>query len=347
MVRTEPKVAIVLATFNGEQFLAEQLQSLCDQTFAGWQLWVRDDGSDDATRDILRSAAADDSRIHIVQDHLGRLGSAHSFGELLRRVTEIEPDYVFLCDQDDVWLPHKVARQLAVIQASEREAGCDRPVLVHSDLAVVDAELRPVHASFMRHLRQRPETAGPLPTLLVQNFVTGSTIVINRSLLKLALPFPVEVVLHDWWLGLVAAAAGKLRFVPEPLVMYRQHPANQVGAIGFWRRLADVLGTGQRGFCDQQDRLRRSVKQVAALERRLHERMLAVTGLQHENVRGSLDLVRRYLALFDADRSRWRRPWGVLNLRIGRQMWLKQAAFLMQVGLLPHSVDPHNQRRAA
>jgi glycosyltransferase involved in cell wall biosynthesis len=347
MIRSTPKVAIVLATFNGGQFLIDQLQSLSEQSFAGWQLWVRDDGSADATCDILRRAVDDDSRIHIVEDNLGRLGTARSFGELLRRVSKVGVDYVFLCDQDDVWRPDKVARQLNALRAAETDVGCDQPVLVHSDLAIVDAELRPVAPSFASHLRLRPESTEPLRTLLVQNFVTGSTIAINRPLLELALPFPDDVILHDWWLGLLAASAGELRYLAESLVMYRQHLSNQVGAIGFWKRLADVLSTGQRGFQNQQERLLQSVKQGAALECRLCERLSAAGGALHETVRGNLDLVRRYLSLFEACRSRWQRPWGVLNLRIGRQMWLKQAAFLMQVGLLPHPVDPNNRRRAA
>jgi glycosyltransferase involved in cell wall biosynthesis len=346
-MRTEPQVAIVMATFNGERFLAEQLQSLRDQSLTDWQLWVRDDESEDATRAMLRRAAEGDSRIHLVDDKLGRLGPARNFGELLRCVSEVRPDYVCLCDQDDVWLPHKLARQVAAIQAAETRAGRNRPLLVHSDLALVDADLRPLRPSLVKHLRLCPETAEPLRTLLVQNFVTGSTIVINRSLWELALPFSGAVVLHDWWLALLAAAAGELHFIPDPLVNYRQHPGNQVGAIGLGRRIGEVIGRGRRGFDDRQDRLQRSVAQAAALEERLRTRLVNLAASSSQTARSACQLIQRYLALFSPSRPAWQRPLGMLNLRVGRQMWLKQAAFLFQVAMLPPAGDEPTDRRAA
>jgi glycosyltransferase involved in cell wall biosynthesis len=341
MVRTAPKVAIVLATWNGGQFLPDQLRSIQQQTFTDWQLWVRDDGSDDATCDLLQSFAAADSRIQIVRDDLGRLGCAGNFGELLRRVSGNQPDYVFLADQDDVWLPHKLARQLEVAQATEREAGCDRPLLVHSDVTAVDADLRPVHTSLVRHLGLRPETPQPLRTLLVQNYVTGCATVINRALLELALPFPDNVVLHDWWLAQCAAAAGELRFVPEPLVMYRQHASNQIGACGAWRKLTTVATRGWRGFQDQMELLQRGVAQVRTLEQRVRDR------LAPDSIRDSMEILDGYLDLFEPHHSRWHRPGRLLNLRIGRQMWLKQAALLVQIGLLPPTGERANDGRAA
>ncbi|MBI5758202.1 MAG: glycosyltransferase family 2 protein [Planctomycetales bacterium] len=341
MGRTAPKVAIVLATWNGGQFLPDQLRSIQQQSFADWQLWVRDDGSDDATCEVLQSFAAADSRMHVERDDLGRLGCARNFGELLRRASENQPDYVFLADQDDVWLPHKVARQLAVAQAAECEAGRDLPLLVHTDASAVDADLQPVHASLVRHLGLRPETPEPLRTLLVQNFVTGCATVINRALLELALPFPDTVVLHDWWLAQCAAAAGELRFVSDPLVMYRQHASNQVGACGAWRKMTTIATRGWQGFRDQQDLLQRGVAQARSLDQRLRDRFAT------DSIRAATDIVGGYLDLFEPHHSRWHRPGRLLNLRIGRQMWLRQAALLVQVGLLPPAGERSNDGRAA
>lgn len=341
MVRTAPKVAIVLATWNGGQFLPDQLRSIQRQTFTDWQLWVRDDGSDDATCELLQSFAAADSRMHIVRDDLGRLGCPRNFGELLRHVSGNQPEYVFLADQDDVWLPHKLARLLAVAQAAERETGLDRPLLVHSDVTVVDANLKPVHASLVRHLGVRPQTPQPLRTLLVQNFVTGCATVINRALLELVLPFPDTVVLHDWWLAQCAAAVGELRFVPEPLVMYRQHASNQVGSRSTWRKLATIATSGWQGFRDQQEVLLRGVAQARSLKQRLRDRFAS------DSIRLPTDTLGGYLDLFEPHHSRWHRPGRLLNLRIGRQMWLKQAALLVQVGLLPHDGERANDGRAA
>jgi hypothetical protein len=150
--------------------------------------------------------------------------------------------------------------------------GSGTPILVHSDLAVCDANIKLIAPSFWKFQRLNPQVAA-FSRLLVQNNVTGCTVLINRALADLAFPVPREAVMHDWWLALVASAAGKIGFVPKPLVRYRQHGANQIGAVsgsllGAIRRLQKV---------DPRNSLRLGQRQAQAF----CERFKAVPGMKH------------------------------------------------------------------
>ncbi|UFP95970.1 glycosyltransferase family 2 protein [Gloeobacter morelensis] len=222
-------VEILLATYNGEPFLAEQLDSLRAQTWSDWQLQVRDDGSQDGTLTILKHYCGLDPRIVLVEPDGRRLGACGSFAELLQRS---RADYLMFCDQDDRWWPQKIATTLEAMRTAERtRSRC--PVLVHSDLAVVDAQMRPLSPSFWKYQSLDPHRAR-LQHLLVQNVVTGCATMINAPLRALALPIPVAAaVMHDWWLALVAAAFGQIASIERPLVDYRQHQRNRLGAKRF------------------------------------------------------------------------------------------------------------------
>jgi glycosyltransferase involved in cell wall biosynthesis len=228
-------VGIVLSSFNGAGYVAEQVESIRRQTFADWVLLVRDDGSSDETRAIIERAAARDSRIVLLGDELGNLGSVRSFATALEHALGLGLSYVALADQDDVWYPDKIERQLARLRSRERERGEHVPLLTHSDLAVVSADLALIHPSFRRFQRLGEHPAQPLRKLLVQNYVTGCATMVNRALLEAALPVP-DVPVHDWWLALCAGAFGEVLYDPVPTLAYRQHAGNLLGARG-WRRV--------------------------------------------------------------------------------------------------------------
>jgi hypothetical protein len=107
------------------------------------------------------------------------------------------------------------------------------PILVHLDLDVISEQLERIHPSFMGYQGLTHESRDPLRVLLTQNFVTGCATAINRPLLELATPLPVDVIMHDWWLALCAAACGRIEYLPHALFQYRQHDANQIEAEGF------------------------------------------------------------------------------------------------------------------
>lgn len=226
-------VSVALCTYNGEQFIEAQLQSLARQTVQPDELIITDDGSQDGTMEIVRAfAAGAPFRMRIFQ-HEHPLGVVANFSEA---VGYCEGDYIALCDQDDVWLPDKLARELDLLQRYEAQYGREYPVLAHSDLCVTDAGLRCKAASLMRFqgIRNEETAQGALSVLLVQNYVTGCTMVFNRALKQRVWPFPPEAVMHDWWIALVAAAVGRIAFVDDALLLYRQHEDNQVGAKSFF-----------------------------------------------------------------------------------------------------------------
>ena len=219
---------MVLSAYNGERHIAEQIESIRAQRFADWTLIVRDDGSTDNTVEIIESFAKRDPRISLVSDKRGNIGPWASFGELLAIARERGAEYVFLADQDDVWHPVKIAEQWALMDAHEKINGTHQPVLVHSDLKVVDDDLQEIHSSFREFQRSSYDPSDPLSTLLIHNAVVGCTIGVNRALLDFALPIPAGAW-HDWWLALSAAATGVIDSTQSPSVLYRQHSHNVVG----------------------------------------------------------------------------------------------------------------------
>ncbi|WP_170130878.1 glycosyltransferase family 2 protein [Deinococcus yavapaiensis] len=221
---------IVVATYNGAPFLSAQLDSLLPQLgLAGW-ITIRDDGSSDDTSSLIEDYARQyPAHIRVLSG--APSGSARdNFGLLLQNATA---DYVFCSDQDDVWLPDKVERLLRVMLEHEISLGPSTPLLVHSDLLVVNDNMHILANSLWRYQKLDPTWGNSFALLLTQNVVTGCAMLVNRALLEAALPVPIQAVMHDWWLALVACALGRVVAVPEPLVYYRQHGQNDVGAKRF------------------------------------------------------------------------------------------------------------------
>jgi rhamnosyltransferase len=228
-------ICIILATYNGAPYIEEQIESIQAQTCQDWILLVRDDGSTDGTVGILASLAAEDERINVLDEtRVSSGGAVQNFGRLMEVGLETESCIFFLCDQDDVWEPHKLEAQIQEFPYLGREASS---VLVHSDLAVVDAELNSIHTSMVDHMALDVCPSQPFGYLLSRNFVTGCATACNRRLLKEALPIPEGAIMHDWWLAIVASINGTILFKNEPLVNYRQHMTNTIGARGFWQGL--------------------------------------------------------------------------------------------------------------
>lgn len=225
--KTKP-LLIMMATYNGGKFIEEQLASLRSQSYTNWRLWVRDDGSNDGTVEIIRRFSAQEERVRLLEPDGIRKGAGGSFSSLLARFS-LESGYLMFCDQDDVWLPNKIEITLAKMQEMEARFGMEMPLLVHTDLAVADSELNILAPSFW-HYQGLSANVNGLHRLLVQNNVTGCTVMVNQSLATLADPAPSQAIMHDWWLAMVAAAFGKVGYVSQPTMLYRQHGANDIGA---------------------------------------------------------------------------------------------------------------------
>ena len=222
----EPRVAILLATYNGASWLRAQLDSLLRQTRDDWVLYWRDDGSGDGTIAILQEFGerAGQGRCVQVSEPPGRLGATGNFLALLRSVVDTlaERDMVAFADQDDVWLPQKLDRGVAAL----RKAPTDEPILYCARQILVDARLQRLCVS---DPLSRPTG---FPAALTQNVATGCTVMLNRPGARLvAASRPSTGTLHDWWAYLVVTAAGgRLVQDEEPVVLYRQHKLNLVGA---------------------------------------------------------------------------------------------------------------------
>ena len=213
---------ILLSTYNGARFLPEQLDSIGRQEgdFPRTLFW-RDDGSTDGTPELLRAIRLPGCRVLEATALTGRLGAARSFHALLAASPEAR--FHAFCDQDDVWLPDKLARAIARLGTVPEEV----PALYCGRQQLVDAGLRPTDLS---PLPRRPPG---FANALVQNIATGCTVVLNAAArrLMLAAPPPPPGSLHDWWCYLlVSGAGGGVLFDPEPCILYRQHGANVVGA---------------------------------------------------------------------------------------------------------------------
>lgn len=223
--------SILLATFNGAEYLPFLLSSFESQTCRPGRLISRDDGSEDATLNMLKSfRVASPELLTIIEDNYGRLGPVGNFTNLLRHA---DSKYLLLSDQDDVWLPDKISKTLFTMRATEEKFGADTPILVHTDVCVVDRDLQPIAPSFWKYQKLNPKLGMSLNRLMPQNVVTGCTVMINRSLAKLAAPMPEDAIMHDWWLALVAALFGQVVYLDEQTLLYRQHDNNSVGARGW------------------------------------------------------------------------------------------------------------------
>ena len=225
---TDPCVRILVPTYNGGRYLSALLDSLLAQDHPNILITLSDDGSTDDTLCIVEAYAKKDPRRIIHYQSGLRFGCAEKhFMHLLSRYCDTP--YIMFCDQDDVWHPDKVSKTLAQMEKTELSA--DIPTLVHTDLRVVDANLQQISPSFCHHSGIDGNRLA-LNQLLVQNVVTGCTVMINRSLALLAnaQPTPDIMRMHDWWLALLASACGNISFLNEATIDYRQHGNNSVGA---------------------------------------------------------------------------------------------------------------------
>ena len=239
-------VSILLAAYNGEAFLPAQLASLRAQTCTAFRVLWQDDGSTDGSAALLEALSRQDSRFLPAARQGQHLGAIGNFLSLL---AQDDAPCSALCDQDDCWHPDKLERGLAALQAAEARYGADTPLLVHHDCRVVDSDGRELHASFFRHQGWDAQ-ATTLPRLLVQNNVTGCTCLMNAALRRLVVQHAdaQQLFMHDWFIALTAAAFGQIVCLDTPLLDYRQHGNNVMGAspTGLLRRSVDALTAPKR-----------------------------------------------------------------------------------------------------
>jgi glycosyltransferase involved in cell wall biosynthesis len=224
MVRA--KVSILLSTYNSEAYLSEQIDSVINQTTKDWILYIRDDGSSDNTISLIEDYCRRYDNIIFLKDGLANLGSKKSFINLL---TQVDSSYYMFCDHDDVWLPFKIEKTLNKMLETE-SAHPGKPVLIFTDLIIVDNNLNILNNSMWTYQKTNPEHAKDFYLLSVSNPVTGCTVMINQRAKEISLPMSQKSLMHDLWIALKVSYYGNVDFISEPTVLYRQHANNVIGA---------------------------------------------------------------------------------------------------------------------
>ena len=220
-------VEILMAVYNGEKYIGEQIDSILSQTYQNWFLVIRDDGSTDETVDIIgHYIRQHPQKIKLISGNGNHIGSSMSFSRLLEHSEAV---CIMLCDQDDVWLPDKINLSLQKLRELEEKYGNQRPLLVFTDLVVVDSGLNVIHDSFWDYQRINPDRTAA-NQLIVENVVTGCTMMMNAALRRIVRAIHPNAIMHDQWIALVCSVFGAMDYVKTPTVLYRQHGVNQLGA---------------------------------------------------------------------------------------------------------------------
>lgn len=249
-------VTILMATYNGEQYILEQLESLRKQDYRNWKLIIGDDNSKDRTLEIISKFQQDcPNQIEVIRNNPPTGSAMKNFMSLLKKA---DTPYIMFCDQDDVWEPHKIRVTLECMKQLEKKQ--DIPILVHSDLAVF-SEKGVISESFFAY--QNLPTKSSLHSLIIQNSVTGCTMMINRCLQERMMEVDdyKNVIMHDYWAALIAAVYGKIGFVENHTMYYRQHNHNSVGAKASKSPLY-LIGRLREGRRSYKEQMKKSMMQI-------------------------------------------------------------------------------------
>ena len=203
-------ISVCMATYNGEKYLKEQLDSILKQIKSSDELIISDDGSTDSTRIIIKEYQQEYKNIYLINGP--KMGVQKNFENALKKS---KGDIIFLSDQDDVWMDDKVNEVLEAFQNPN-------VVLILHDAQIVDQNGQVIENSFFEH---RGSKSG-LCKNLWKNSYLGCCMALRRSVLECSLPFPPKIEMHDWWIGLIGEMMGEVRLIDKPLLKYRRHGEN-------------------------------------------------------------------------------------------------------------------------
>lgn len=211
------RVLVLLSTYNGEQYLEEQLNSVLAQQEVDLRMLIRDDGSKDRTLEILQNYAEKDSRLQVYSGP--NKGASGSFFELIEKAGDA--DYYSFCDQDDVWDPEKLLEGIKLIKSRKTES----PILYYSNLKIVDENLK-----YYRMAHSSPHVLDNKYSAIVGNMASGCTMILNKTAMELIQSrIPESCEMHDWWIYLVCSFFGQLVYDMNGYIKYRQHSDNYAG----------------------------------------------------------------------------------------------------------------------
>jgi len=254
-------ITIIMAVYNGQEYIREQLESLKDQTYTEWRLVIRDDRSSDKTAEIVKKFSDEVEQEVIFKVNEKPSGSAKNNFALLINDAK-ESDYVMFCDQDDIWKKDKIEITFNKMKQVEERYGRDFPLLVHGDVEVID-ENGNINADSMFEM-SHINADSKLPQILIQNHVTGCTMMCNKKLIAGISEYASSeyIIMHDYLAALYASVFGKIEVIKKPLLSYRQHSGNSVGAknnnnpVYLLKRLAN----GRKSYKEAMETSRNQVK---------------------------------------------------------------------------------------
>ncbi|MCI8309004.1 MAG: glycosyltransferase [Clostridia bacterium] len=224
------KINILMATYNGRRYVAKQVESILNQTYQDFRLIISDDCSTDSTLKILEEYEAKDRRIEIFRQGQN-LGVVANFEFL---ISKVRSEYFMFANQDDIWLPDKIEKSMKKIESDNLD-------LVYTDLEVVDSRLKQIYPSYwaFKGLDYRIKKYNNFESLYLNNFVTGTTMLVKSKWINEFMPIPncSKYVLQDYWVALIVSQSGKIGFIDEATVKYRQHTNNQIGAKNKFEKL--------------------------------------------------------------------------------------------------------------
>ena len=288
-----------------KKYLKAQLDSLFSQSYKNFKLIARDDGSSDKTLEILKSYD-----IELLPSN-ENIGVKSSFETLLKYAFEnSDADYFMFCDQDDVWNQDKVKLTLQKMYEMEKLYK-NTPILVHTDLEVVDENLHTINPSFMK-LQNLNEKKNRLNNLLIQNTITGCTVMINRDLAKLCLPMSSNAIVHDWWVGLVASCFGKIAYLQQSTIKYRQHTSNTIGAKGF-----DI------GF------VLKSISKKVSLGRNISQSKGFFQQFKNELDEDTIEMLQEFISL--EQKTWWQKRAVLLKYKLFKQGFIRNTGLFLKI----------------
>lgn len=237
------RVNIILAAYNGEKYIGEQIDSILNNSFTDWNLWIFDDGSSDGTGTIVNGyVLKHPNKINYICNASNK-GLTLNFLEGLRYVADCKrkmpvnesskmQEYYMFCDQDDVWMPDKIDKTYKRMLKLEHRYSSDTVAAVFTDAEVVDEQLRMIYPSFFQSSKLDTKKRD-LSHILMENKLIGCTVMVNEALVKKITILPTKARYHDWWIALLAASFGQISYLPETTIHYRQHSNNMVGNQDF------------------------------------------------------------------------------------------------------------------
>ncbi len=273
------KIDILMATYNGEKYLAEQLDSIINQTYHNWNLLIRDDNSTDRTLEIIQDYQKKDNRIKLLKDNKGNLGIVKNFEELLKNS---ESEFIMFSDQDDIWIENKLDAYLKTAEKIKIKG-----FLLHSDAVLFNKNKSDV--STRTFISKKAEKKG-LENTFFNYFVQGATILISKEIKNFILPFPKEAYLHDRYIHLISELFFERVFINQPLIYYRQHDNNQIGAKNSLKKLLSKRYFDNRDYTMIKAIFLKNEELLTDDKKRLIEEYFEITDVKKNRFKRFLDL---------------------------------------------------------